>query len=377
MCGIDIIETKCVQLRDFTCGIASDIANGALEGLRALEMKVQAVFMSVWEQINGINRDIVTMVSDCEQSITGCMRSALSTITALFVLPALVQISEDDLKKFQNKANESIAQLNSSGTVRAAEVAFTIRDDLKLNGVALTLPEAKNPDKNSIIYFPGNLEYWQQGFTFLSQLQEQSEADLYAYNYRGIAGSGGFPETQETLINDGVEQVKDLIKKGVPSHRISLTGRSLGGLLSLMVAAKLAEEGIDVDLVPLMAPKSISSLVRHTFSVGGDFFASFVTGVDWGMDGEEALKKLKGRMIYMNHNLDPLVPLPISVASVAREGSLSLKEIVEIKMDDEEFNREFPELKDDPDCNAHIRPFTKGERLQLTNAIKNLWKTRS
>jgi len=372
MCGIEFVESKCVQIRDFAEKVVDEIDSA----LQSLEIKVQNVVMYIWEQIEAIHLDIISGVIDLHDCIVSCIRPALSSITALFILPSLVQISDDELQKFQLKATENIDVLKAA-KVQAEEISLTLDDEVtKLSGISLALPQEKNPERKTILYFPGNLDYWQKSLPFLAQLQDMCAADLLCYNYRGIAGSNGFPENQEVLINDGVKQVKELIRKGTPSDRIFLTGRSIGGTLSLMIAAKLVDEGIVVDAGPLMAPRSIMAIIRSSFTVSANFFANFVDRMNWGFDGEAALKKLKGRLIYMNNELDPVVLIQDSVSAAVKVANLSVKESVSIKMDIDDFNREFPDLREDPENNHHVRPFTKLEMKLFTDAIKNLWKTR-
>src|SRR5690606_31853734 len=98
------------------------------------------------------------------------------------------------------------------------------RDDVKLEGWAVTNPEISADEDTVLIYYGGNGE---DVVTMLPKLEKFGAASIYAFNYRGYGNSEG-RATQESLFEDALA-IHDYVSAQHSHHaRIVIVGRSLG-----------------------------------------------------------------------------------------------------------------------------------------------------
>ncbi len=341
--------------------------------LSNLNKRIATIASSVWNIVQEYAKAIDEATLYYRKTISWFITSTLSSLTARFVLYSLNELSGEE---YQERANIQLATLNSEGSQTALQ-SFATTLNATLSTVTLVHPPQINPSKHTIVYFPTNFEIWQASIDYLISLHKEACADVYALNYRGTGGSNGFAETEDMLINDGLAYVQDLIAKGVPADKIALFGGDIGGAVAVAVAAKLAEQGIVVDIISIRSFKTLTAVIREALPVAPDLFANFAAKMHWKLNAEADLPKLKGNFICMSSDQDPILPVAIQIKAAleaAPTNTLQLQSTHYIKMDENAFVKDFPQLAEDPDCNPHIRPFAKSEQVELIAAIKSLWK---
>lgn len=123
------------------------------------------------------------------------------------------------------------------------EVWFNSADGTRLHG--WFVPH-ENP-KHVILYSHGNSEHVGNQVNTLLRLQSLLDATVFVYDYRGYGRSEGKP-TEAGLIADGLAAQQWLsMRTGLSINDIVLMGRSLGGGVSVAVAAERGCKALVLD----------------------------------------------------------------------------------------------------------------------------------
>lgn len=357
----------------------SDISNSPLgvqlsENLLELSQRVSHVASKVWQYVDIARQHIDDGVVWLRGGISWFIKSSLSSLTARFVLYSLNELTGEE---YQEAANQELAALEKEGST-AEQIHFPTTQNATLSVATILHPEAKNPQKKTIVYFPTNFELWQMPYTrgYLKALHTDAAVNIHAINYPGTGGSTGFPEVEETLINDGLNYVQHLIKDGVHPSNIALVGGDIGGALATIIASKLAAENHTVHVVSIRSFRSLTSMIETIFPLASHKVAQFAAAMNWKLDVETVLPTLKGRFICMYNEHDPMIPVAVSIKTAlenAPAGSLQFASIEYLKMDDDAFALENKTMAEDPDCTPHVRPLAKTEVAQIAASIKRIW----
>ena len=123
------------------------------------------------------------------------------------------------------------------------DVWFDSADGTKLHGWFVPHPEPKHV----ILYSHGNSEHVGNQVNLLLRLQSMLDATVLVYDYRGYGKSEGRP-TEQGLVADGLAAHQWLLERtGMKSDEVVLMGRSLGGGVSVAVAAEKGAKALVLD----------------------------------------------------------------------------------------------------------------------------------
>ncbi|MBS0633845.1 MAG: hypothetical protein JSR37_00090 [Verrucomicrobia bacterium] len=322
----------------------STLLHAAGTGISALSERVYNAALWTFQHIDRLYNSAVAN-----------LKSALSAFTARIVLYSLNELSGNE---HLHSADSELLALTAQGSA-ANHVRFITNDGTSLSTVELLHPE----HRESVVYLPTSYEIWQWPATlnFLKELHTAAKVNVYALNYRKTGSSAGFPENEHQLFNDSLQYVQSLIAKGA---NITVFGSDIGAALAIKVAAAQ-----NLNVIALRPYSSLTEVIQQVFPLAPDFAAQFAKAMDWSLDTSEALPQLQKKMICMYSEQDSFVPTAarLKTALAAHLASLQI-----IKMDEEAFTQEFPQLAQDPDCKPHIRPLASTERAELFAAIKHL-----
>lgn len=120
------------------------------------------------------------------------------------------------------------------------DVWFESADGTKLHGWFVPHPEPKHV----ILYSHGNNEHVGNQVNQLLRLQSMLDATVFVYDYRGYGKSQGRP-TEKGLIADGLAAHHWLLNRtGARAEDVILMGRSLGGGISVAIAAERSAKAV-------------------------------------------------------------------------------------------------------------------------------------
>jgi fermentation-respiration switch protein FrsA (DUF1100 family) len=123
------------------------------------------------------------------------------------------------------------------------DVWFPSVDGTKLHGWFVPHPEPRHV----IVYSHGNGEHVGDQVNVVLRLQATLSASVFVYDYRGYGQSKGRP-TEAGLITDGLAAQQCLAERvGMLPQDLVLMGRSLGGGVSIAVAAERGARAVIVE----------------------------------------------------------------------------------------------------------------------------------
>lgn len=373
MSTVGFLKPVYTELSEYIHDVCSSkLAVELSDKLSAVAARISSVAESLWSYVDTTRKSIDDLFLFYQHGASSFIKSALSSLTARFVLYSLNELTGEE---YQENADMQLTMLISEGS-DAAIRKFPTTQNATLSVATLLHAQNKNPNRQTIVYFPANFDIWQASIDFLIRLHKSTNTNIHAINYRGTGGSDGFPEVEDTLINDGIAYVKNLIQSGVQPGKIALFGGSIGAGVCLAVAARLADENIVVNTIPLRSYKVLADIIAQVLPVAAHSTARFAAKMGWKLDSQAVLPKLRGHMICMYSEQDPMVPVARSIKNAietAPAGSLQLASIEYVEMHEDDFAKECPQRVEDPDCNPHIRPFAPSEEAALAAAINRLW----
>ena len=266
------------------------------------------------------------------------------------------------LNEIQKYADERLAKYNQEGQHKVEKQEFPINTQCTLKGVVFTHPEYTQ----HMIVFSGMMQYSEHYVEREWALHTTTASNIHSFNYRGTSHNDVDP-SEETLISDGVSIVKQVLGQGVDPKKIVLYGTSLGGGIAILVAAKLADEGIHVYAV--VNERSFSSLTSASSAVFGKLFSTVLhASTNWELDAAAVVDKIKGKIIVIYHPNDYYVRKIASFEQAIRQKNLPNATFIE--MDD---NNE-PWLHEDKIGHwlhkGHCRDLNNKELLLLNNDLK-------
>lgn len=235
--------------------------------------------------------------------------------------------------------------------------------------------ELINPAYRRHIIFFGGVGFICRDYKNLFQLLHTSlKSNIVAANYRGTTCMSTMCPTATDFIQDGLEQVDALLAKGVQAKDITLWGRSLGGGVALEVAAKLAEQNIDVTVVNERSFRRLSDVVAATLPFDMYSYAnSLAQSIDWQLNPIEAAKKCKGKLIVVYHEQDKTIPHEVSFIQGLKEIEPNHPSYHEIKMAEDSLEPVIDtKVSLTPFSHAHSREFTQRELDELSIAITQM-----
>jgi len=146
--------------------------------------------------------------------------------------------------------------------LQMTKVKITTFDNAEIDGIEI------NPEKKSDIYiikFNGNGALFEDRGNFEQYINDayRLNANVIAFNYRGVGNSKKTPESSQDLVTDGIAEVQRILDQGVEAKHIVLDGLSLGGGVATLVAKHFHDKGIKVNLFNDRSFSSVSNAGAH------------------------------------------------------------------------------------------------------------------
>lgn len=127
--------------------------------------------------------------------------------------------------------------------LRPQNVWFRSGDNTKLHGWYCPIPDAQR----LVVYSHGNQEHVADQASLVVRLQNQLQATVFIYDYRGYGRSRGKP-AERGCIADGMAAQRWLAdREGVGVEDIVMIGRSLGGGVAVAAAAEQGARALVVE----------------------------------------------------------------------------------------------------------------------------------
>lgn len=140
--------------------------------------------------------------------------------------------------------------------IEQEDVWFESADGTLLHGWFVPHPKPKQV----ILYSHGNSEHVGNQVNLLLRLQSMLDATVLVYDYRGYGKSKGRP-TEQGLVADGLAAHKWLLARtGASADDVLVMGRSLGGGVSVAVAA---ERGAKALILDATFPRMVDAASYH------------------------------------------------------------------------------------------------------------------
>lgn len=250
----------------------------------------------------------------------------------------------DDLEEKIDKLQTEIESVNSQLEIRklfveepsnhAHQVKVTTADGVEIdtmmiqNENQINLPIEK---QKWIVFFVGNAMCYEELLENLKQISDQTGANVYTGNYRGVMSSKGSPSSTHDLILDGEAMVQKLLAAGVPSENILLHGWSIGGGVAAEVAAHHQEVGHEMHLCSDRSFSSIIDTAKKLFPTFGGVLGRIAWLAGWKFKSVDNFKKINGNKIVIVCKEDPLIRYEASLYKASKNQGLQIKNKIKLK----------------------------------------------
>ena len=174
-------------------------------------------------------------------------------------------------------------------------VSFSAEDDVRLHGWYVA---PKDPDGPVLLWAHGNAGNLSHRAENIALIQKELGAGVFIFDYRGYGKSEGKPG-EEGLYADGRAAYAWLAER-VPTERIFLFGRSLGGA----VVVKLAVEGKKARGLILESP------FESTLAMGKKMFPFLPVGwiISSKFDSAAMIPEVETPLFVLHGDKDGIVP---------------------------------------------------------------------
>lgn len=295
-------------------------------------------------------------LSGVVKGISWISGGALQKKVAQEILPSLT-FSKKELASMQKIARNELKHLTD---VQQSECRV---EGCTLERIAFSASKKPMSERKIIVCFLPNYELWQNKFYQFSEMRAEIGADIVCSNYRGCGKSTGFPKSEIDLVNDGLYQVQQLLDAGAKPENIALYGYSLGGGISMAVAASLEDNAISVNVINERSFRSLSAVVKSSDEFGKDIGAECISALGWNLPSEQYLAKLKGNVVVIHNDYDELI-----------EYEPSLKGALDSKPYPNRAKITCVAMKNLRNESGHNRDWTEEETESIYAAIRNCFK---
>lgn len=283
-----------------------------------------------------------------------------------------VWATDDELESFEVEVAQKIAQYQQHPSI-VRRTTLELEPNYSVSGISFT----QDGYDSYVIYFGGVSYLWQSYFDILNQLHTTLKSNVLAYNYRGCADDAPVDPTEEQILADGVKLVEKLLQEGIPAKKITFWGRSLGGGISICLAAMLAKRGIVVNAINERSFRSLSWVVKESvpesLQKGVQHIEAIAKSFKWQLNAEEAMHELKGNLMIIYHEDDKTIPLAASFFAGSNHTPPLHLTLHTVKMTDGSQPLVQPKTVLTWFSRAHCRGFTQDELHNITK-IFNSWK---
>lgn len=251
-------------------------------------------------------------------------RFCLGKLVGIPVLPAQIIFQKkrlDDIRK------QNLRIVNSRTGFKDVRLTIETADRVKLDTMKILNPAQTNKaahEQKWIVFFPPNGMAYEQLIPIATQISNDTGANIYLGNYRGVGYSQGSPSRSKDLILDGEAMVQYLHNhEKVPFKNMIVQGWSLGGAIATEVAAMHQEKD---DCIKLCNERSFSSLFKEikTILPAGTVLASIVYIVGWRFKPIKhwnSISEENKMVIY--HKKDMVIPYKAGLYKAAKDAKLT------------------------------------------------------
>lgn len=247
--------------------------------------------------------------------------------------------------------NHRIAHLANSFTAqRSSRITIETADHVKLDTMMISHPDQENKDiseRKYIIFFNGNDGTYEGGLSSLMKISDETGANVYCGNYRGVGYSEGFPTGYQDLVMDGEAMVQFLLKQGVRPENILIHGWSLGAGVGAHVAALHQDKGHEIHFCGdrsfasmVMEVKELSRSIRNemrntclgnflkgTLALLTPVVLGLIKVLGWNFQTLDCYKKIQGHKFIIYHREDKTIPYAASLFTKFKESKMSSADI--------------------------------------------------
>jgi hypothetical protein len=231
-------------------------------------------------------------------------------------------------------------------------IAVKTADGVKID--SMFLKNEQNQEKpigeqKFILFFNGNGGLYESMLPFMEVLAEETGANVYCGNYRGVGYSESFPLGYQDLVMDGEALFQQLLSKGAKPENILIHGHSLGGGVGAMVASHHQEKGHEVRFCHDRSFSTMAQEVDELFSsvknkistrtclgkvikagmcvlIPMAVFATKTLG--WNFPSLTAYKKINGYKFILVHKEDKVIPKFASLVENLKTSEMTTEEKV-------------------------------------------------
>ncbi len=181
------------------------------------------------------------------------------------------------------------------------EVRFRTEDGETLHGWYLPCARPAPQDCDTLLFLHGNAGNISHRGDSL-RIFHRLGLNVFIFDYRGYGQSSGSP-SERGLYRDARAAWKYLVEqRGVPARRITVFGRSLGGV----VATKLAVEVEPARLILESTFSSARDMARHMMP-----WLSRVVILRYDFDAEGAIRGLRVPLLMLHSPEDEIIPFEL------------------------------------------------------------------
>lgn len=136
-------------------------------------------------------------------------------------------------------------------------VRMKTTDGIEIDG-ALIMPPTDASRKRWIIFFNANMQKYEEWFFYFHRYAREAKVGMLVFNWRGVAGSGGYASCVDDLVKDGTAALQHLLDMGIDPKHILIHGLSIGACVAALVRARqpVAQHG------PALLDRPFSTLSR-------------------------------------------------------------------------------------------------------------------
>ncbi len=267
-------------------------------------------------------------------------KAANQFATKKFLMPILKKNKEF----FHQKRAEIMA--DAVFAERCQRITVETADHVKLDTLMIRNPaNARKPanERKCILFFNRNDSSHDTMFPLLLKISNETGADVYTGNYRGVGLSEGFPNDINDLTMDGEAMVQCLISQGFSQNNILVHGWSFGGAVGVHVAALHQE--LDNEM-HFCGDRTFSSMIEETKAYwrqrrpynkntlagrckaillsGAVLFAlGLIYTLRWNFKNVDCYKSLNGYKFVIFQRRDPIVPYEASLYKRVKDVDMS------------------------------------------------------
>jgi|GEM_PF-5896020 len=181
-----------------------------------------------------------------------------------------------------------------------------------------------------IIYFPSCYNYWEYSLKELSDLQRETGANIFSFNYRNLGKSVSHVQSEDTLqetIDDCVSLLlhlhtyqRDKSTPVIRSTQATLYGKLAGAGIALSVGKRLKEKNHEYTYILEQGFTSVEALYKEKGGFLRPLDMRAIRSYGWDMNIEQLVKEVPGKKVLLTQSRNPLIPAAFQLKTEHTEG---------------------------------------------------------